>query len=668
MTSQRRSSHSTALRVPNDDRRTRVSGAIADTGSSATGSRCSAVRQLLLAWLALGGTAALAAASPSPSELSQLSIEELSAIEVTSVSKRAEPLTDAAAAVYVITSDEIRRSGATSLPEALRLAPNLQVARVDSSQYAISARGFNATTANKLLVLIDGRSTYTPLFSGVFWDVQSVLLEDIDRIEVISGPGGTLWGSNAVNGVINVVTRSANNTRGNLAILVAGNRERALSLRHGGSLGDDASFRVYASGVGRSATALASGADGQDAWHRRQGGFRIDWGRAGDELTLQGDAYDGAMEQPGNSDTTISGANLIGRWSRQLGDGSALQLQGYFDRTRRDYPGIFGEVLDTVDLEAQHRPHWRDGHDIVWGGGIRRSRDEVRNTAMLAFLPPRKSLAWTNLFVQDTIAIGERLHLTLGGKVEHNNYTGVEFQPNLRLASKLPSQGLLWATISRAVRTPSRIDREFFAPSSPPYLFAGGPHFVSEKLIAYEVGYRLQPLPAASLSVSAYYNDYRGLRSIEPIGGGASVLGNGIDGKTYGLEAWGSYQALPWWRVSLGASALTKRLRLDPGSRDGTSLSSADTDPSYQLLARSTMNLAHGAELDLALRSISSLPSQGVPQYAAFDARIGWTLSPGTELSVVANDLFDRRHREFGLAPSSHLIGRSVSIALRLER
>jgi iron complex outermembrane receptor protein len=627
--------------------------------------RRSALAAVLISALGVGAKGADSVPSPSAVDLSRLSLEELSNIDVTSVSKRSEPLAGAAAAVYVITREEIRRSGATSLPEALRLAPNLQVARVDSSQYAISARGFNSTTANKLLVMIDGRTVYTPLYSGVFWDVQDVMLEDIERIEVISGPGGTLWGSNAVNGVINVITRSAKDTQGSLVSLGAGNEERAAAARHGDKLGEDGSYRIYAKAFSRDDTQLVNGTSAQDSWDKRQAGFRFDRARSGDALTVQGDAYDGSIEQRLNADNTISGGNLLGRWNRQLGEGS-LQVQVYFDHTRRVYPGTFRETLNTSDLEAQHDFRWGADHEIVLGGGYRSSRDDVQNTPLLAFLPAQKTLSLANVFAQDTIALSERLHLTLGGKFERNNYTGLEVQPNARLALNLPSQGLIWSAVSRAVRTPSRIDRDFFIPGSAPFVIAGGPDFVSEKLVAYEAGYRLQASPVVSFSISTFYNVYDDLRTIEPTGG-ALVLANKMEGETYGVEAWGGYKLNEQWRVTLGYSALRKMLRLKPGSGDTTSLAAAGTDPSYQLFARSAMNLAHNVDLDLALRAINGLPSQGVPQYTAFDAHVGWLVSRGVEVSLTGNNLFDSRHREFGTTATGSEIERSAFVKLRLE-
>jgi len=603
---------------------------------------------------------ALARARESAPDLSRLSLEELGDIEISSVSKRREPLSAAAAAAYVITREDIRRAGITSLPEALRLAPNLQVARVDSKQYAITARGFNSTTANKLLVLIDGRSVYTPLYSGVFWDVQDVMLEDIEQIEVISGPGGTLWGSNAVNGVINIVTRSARNTQGNIAVAGAGNEERSAAARHGGALGDDAGYRIYAKGFRRSDTTLANGSSAEDAWNLMQTGFRMDWERAGEALALHGDAYRGTLEQRVFDDEKVSGTNLVARWSRTLAADSAVQVQAYFDRTRRARPGTFGEVLDTYDAEVQHRFGWGTSHAIVWGAGYRQMLDNVQNSAVLAFLPAQKRLRLSNVFAQDSVALSERWELTVGAKLERNSYTGAEFQPNVRLALKLPDQGLLWSAISRAVRTPSRVDRALFAPPAPPFLLAGG-QFESEKLTAFELGYRLQRSPVLTFSVSIFYNVYSDLRSVEPVGG-TLVLANQLEGKTYGLEAWGSYRLSETWRLSAGYSTLHKDLKLKPGSADLTSLAGADTDPSYQWFARSSMNLGRNAELDVRLRIIDGL--RGVPGYAALDVRLGWIVGKDVLVALTGNNLLDRRHPEFLATALPAEIQRSVFLSV----
>lgn len=628
-------------------------------------SRCHRLVVLGLAMAAMafdpGGVAEAQAA-----EIADLSLEELANIEITSVSKRPERLGDAAASIFVITREDIRRSGARSIPEILRLAPNLQVARVDSGQYAISARGFNSTTANKLLVLIDGRSVYTALFSGVFWDVQDTLPEDLERIEVISGPGGTQWGSNAVNGVINIITRDSRETRGGFVSLDAGDDARGAAVRYGGRLGEHGNFRIYARQFGRDETATGNGVSRRDAFEYRQGGFRLDWNAPSDRVTLQGDSYDGRLGQPVGGDKVLSGGNLLTRWSRTLADGSALQLQAYFDRTRRTHPGSFAESLDTADIELQHRFKWGSAHDIVWGGGYRWLRDDVSNSAALAFLPARRDLRLGNLFVQDTIALSKRLQLGLGLKLEHNSYTGRELLPNVRLGWQVDERSLLWSAISRAVRTPSRLDRDFYVPGNAPFQIAGGPSFVSEMLTAYEIGYRSRPSPRTSFSVSTFYNVHDSLRSVEGGVGGLPplTLRNSMEGETYGIEAWGSHQAADGWRLSAGYSQLHKSLRFKPGSNDVSGVQAAGNDPQQQFSLRSQMSLPNRWELDLSLRVVGKLPNPQVPGYHSVDLRLGWNPAPGVELSLIASNLFDRRHAEFGVPGVRSEFGRSVFLQL----
>src|SRR6266436_3515552 len=362
-----------------------------------------------------------------PNALRTLSLKELMDIEVTSVSKRPEKLSETASAIQVITKEDIRRSGVTSLPEALRLASNLEVAQIDSRQWAISARGFNSTTSNKMLVLIDGRTVYTPLYAGVFWDVQDTLLDDIDRIEVISGPGATLWGANAVNGVINITTKKAQDTQGPLLTATGGRELRNLEgLRYGGALGANFHYRAYGKHFERDSTVLTDGSNALNAWHMAQGGFRLDGAlSARDGLTVQADLYSGRIEQPASDPTTVSGGNLLGRWSRTVSERSDLKLQLYVDRTRRRIPGTFAEALNTYDVDFQHHLLLGTRHDVVWGLGYRLIDDDVGNSMVLGFLPPKVTRQWFSAFLQDEIAlVADQLHLTFGTKVEHNDYTG----------------------------------------------------------------------------------------------------------------------------------------------------------------------------------------------------------------------------------------------------
>jgi iron complex outermembrane receptor protein len=647
----------------------RLRGIAAGTtdGSVSVGAR-RCPRALTLLALAWPGTA-LAAALPgidvaaTPAALSRLSIEELAEIEVTSVSRRTERLADAPAAVYVITREQIRGAGVTTLPEALRLAPNLQVARINSNSYAISARGFNSDSANKLLVMIDGRTVYTPLHSGVFWDVQDVMLNDVERIEVVSGPGGTLWGANAVNGVINVVTRSARDTVGTDVAGVAGTDDRGLALRHGWRLGGGGA-RVYARRFHHDGTERTDGSAANDAWKHTQAGFRADIGAPASSWTLQGDAYEGEAHVTGSPQRRVSGGNLLASWHRELGERSTLRVQVYLDHSRRVQPGLFSETLDTADVDVQHQVPFGSRHQIVWGGGIRHHRDHTGGSALLAFVPADSRLTLANLFAQDTVSFGPRWKLTAGLKLERNSYTGLEHQPNLRLAWKPDEQSLWWAAVSRAVRTPSRLDRDFrvFVPLPAPYgaPLAGGPGFRSEALKAWEIGHRSQPAPGTSLSVNLFHHRYDRLRSLERSGAGPMVIGNGVRGHSVGLEAWAGHQIDPRWRVMAGLSLLKQRLSFVPESTDPGPAALGANDPRHQLQLRSSWTLPRSLSLDVGVRAVGALPSPAVPAYTTVDARLGWSPRADLELSLAGFNLLDDRHPEFGAAPGRSELGRRL--------
>ena len=576
-------------------------------------------------------------------DLADLSIEELGNIQITSVSKHSERLSDAPAAIFVITGDDIHRSGATRLAEALRLAPNLEVARVSASSYAVSARGFNNTIANKLLVLIDGRTVYTPLFSGVFWDAQDVMLEDVERIEVISGPGATLWGANAVNGVINVITRHASDTQGAFAYGQAGSLDRGAGARYGGTMGGAGAYRVYGRFFDVFNTSRTNGATASDGWGKGQVGFRTDWGTATNAFTLQGDAYRGSLDQAIGDDSSISGNNLLGRWNRDLAGWGQLQVQSYLEHTERDIPGTFAERLNIFDVEFQHGLRAIGAHRLTWGGGYRYGDDRVSNSAFLAFLPADRGMRWANVFAQDEIALEENLRLTLGAKFESNYYTGTESLPSARLAWKPQPQSLVWGAVSRALRAPSRIDRDFFVTAGPTQL-AGGPDFASEVVKVIELGYRDQPSPQATYSVSLFHNIYDKLRSVEPVSPTTSVLGNKMEGTADGLEAWGNYQPARNWRLSAGVFFLRQHLRPKPDSGD-PNVSAAGNDPAHQWLLRSSFDLPYSTELDIRIRRVGALPNPSVPAYTAADIRIAWRLQRELELSVV---FIDSGHVEFG--------------------
>ncbi len=629
-------------------------------------------RSLILLVLIAPSIASLAQTNEqTQADLKKLSLEELMQVEVTSVSRRAEPLSEVSSAVQVITQEEIRRSGARSIPEALRIASNLEVAQASSQTWAISSRGFNANVGNKLLVMIDGRSVYTPLFSGVFWDVQDTLLEDIDRIEVVSGPGATLWGANAVNGVINIVTKSAKDpsAQGTLITGGAGTEERGLAgIRYGGKLAENVYYRVYGKYFNRDETVLANGMDNEDDWQFGQGGFRIDWDQSDENLlTFQGDIYGGDLNRLAGDNSEVSGGNFLTRWNRVISADSDLQVQFYYDRTYRRIPGTFAEDLDTYDLDFQHRFLLGERNEIIWGAGYRLTYDDVDNSGTVAFLPEELTRTLLSAFVQDKIEIVEdQLFFTLGSKFEMNDYTGFEVQPSAKLTWLPVTNHTFWGGISRAVRTPSRIDRHLYLPSAPPYVIAGGPGFESEELLAYEIGYRFVPHERLLVSVSTFFNDYDKLRSVTP--GPPRMIQNGLEGETYGVEFDASYQVLDWWRVRFGYTYLEEDIKVRPGFADfNNALGETTVDPRHQFSLRSYWDLPHDFEFDWGVRyvervhNVSNGMPGSVPGYVEADVHLGWFPTKNLELSIVGQNLVQRRHPEFGFpAPTRAEIERSV--------
>ena len=613
-----------------------------------------------------------------PADIADLSIEELANIQIHSVSKKPETLAAAAASVYVITADDIRRSAWTSIADVLRLAPNLQVAQVANGGYAISARGLNGSNnsaPNKLQVLIDGRSVYAPLFSGVFWDAQDLMLEDIERIEVISGPGGTLWGVNAVNGVINITTRAARATQGGMGVLSAANGGYDVAFRQGGAIGGGGHWRAYGKYLDQRHTELADGGEVNDARQQAQLGFRADWERGAHQFSVHGNAYRGDADQaePGALQTgavlvlgpvETSGVNLTGRWQHALRHGGSVSLQGTLEHTRRVVPPTFGESLDIADLEFQHSVGAIGAHTLVWGANHRRTWDDVANSAYLAFLPAKTSQSWSSLFVQDEVALRPDLRLIAGARIERNEYTGTEWLPTLRLAWTVAPAHTLWASASRTVRAPSRLDADAFIPGAPPYLLRGGPRIRSEVARVVELGYRGQPLPNLSYSITAFHNDYDHLRTQEIDPGFTFItFGNLMQGKSRGIEMWGNLQATQAWRLSAGLLTLQERLRLKPGSNDLAGPLTVGKNPSHTAQLRSTFNLSEGKEIDVVLRKVGALRDPAVPGYTAVDARFGWRLQRGLELSLFGQNL-NGGHGEYGAVSTRTELGRTVGARL----
>jgi iron complex outermembrane receptor protein len=631
--------------------------------------------RMMAALLLLALSVASADAQQDPAELGNLDLRALMNIEITSVSRRPERLSNAAASVFVITGDEIRRSGVTSLRGALRLAPNLQIAQTSASSYTVAARGFLSSSSNKLLVLIDGRSVYTPFFAGVFWDVQDVRLEDVDRIEVISGPGGTLWGVNAVNGIINIITRSAKDTQGGDMAVGAGNRQTVSSLRYGAGAGDG-HFRVYAKYIDVQHTETANGTAKDDAWHRGIIGFRSDWERGADQLTLHGAAYKQSEGQPppGTLATgakftlgliSLSGMNVTAAWKRTLARGSSLAVQGYFDLTEREVVPTFAERLRIVDLQVLHALRPMGMHSLSWGGEYRYGMDRVTNSVYIAFLPADVNQQWFAVFGQDEMKLRDGLRLTVGIRSERNEYTGFEYLPNVRLAWNVSPDHLVWSAASRTVRAPSRFDVDVFVPATPPFLLNGGPDVVSETATVYEVGYRGQPTASLTLSMTAYRAAYDHLRTQEVAPSRTSLFfGNGMQGTTRGIEAWGSYQATRAWRLSAGGYVLREDLELKPGSNDSAAPAAQmgrDAKRSWRL--RSSLDLPGHGELDVTARHVSALTNPAVPAYSAVDVRYGWRPRPGTEIALTGTNLAGGGHGEFADVTTRTEIGRTFFVS-----
>jgi iron complex outermembrane receptor protein len=630
------------------------------------------IRPSRLAVLAAG--AAWLAASPGPSraaevdtaetveDLRGLSIEQLAQIEVRSASKQAEPISRAPTSIFVITAGDIVRSPATSLPELLRQAPNLQVQRLDARQYAVTARGFNgAESSNKLLVLIDGRSVYTPLHSGVFWELHSPLLEDLEQIEVVSGPGGTLYGPNAVNGVVNVTSRDARDTLGGLVRATGGPREQTLGARFGTRVGKSGAVRFYANGFNRDDLPAGPAPDADDGFSGWQGGFRADFGGGDDQFTLQGDIFDTDVDSlPGDGDR---GHNLLARWTHGFADDRSLQVQAYYDDYRRRFI-LTSDALETFDLEAQYNAQM-GSHHLVIGGGVRTTRDNFTNNLNGFHLEPQSRRLWVmNAFGQDRIALSGELDLVAGLKLERSSFSGVQILPNVRLAWHPNDRTLLWGAVSRAVRTPSRIDRQLvFLP-----LLAQATDFESEKLIAFEAGYRGQPGPATTLTVSVFYNLYDDIRTTEFTGNPLPIrLRNSLEGETYGVEAWLSHQLSSRWRASLGVATLHKDFRLRDGAVDLAGRASLGADPDFRIVARTEVDLTDRIHAALGVRAMDDLGTSGLGGYVEADARLGWQLSEAVELYVAGDNLLHDSHIESNDSGRAQSVRRSLYLGTRLR-
>jgi iron complex outermembrane receptor protein len=656
----------------------------------------------LLFWLTVASqmTRAQAIASDQkPGEtLKQLSLAQLGDVEVTTISKDPRQVQKTPAAVFVITQEDIRRSGAMSIPEALRLAPGVEVARIDGNHWSVAVRGFAGQFSKSLLVLIDGRSVYTPLYAGVYWDVQNVMLEDVERIEVIRGPGGTIWGANAVNGVINIITKSSETTQGALATLGAGNVDQGTGgVRYGGTAGKDFHYRIYGIGSIRGPEFHSDG-DEFDRWRMGQMGFRTDWkSGAKDTFTVQGDIYrvesreksyiasfspPASMLQDGTA--YASGGNLLARWQHATGEGSDIQIQAYFDRTnRQDF--VLGETRNTFDIDLVQHVRVHHDQELTWGVGARVSPSNfIQTAANVNFLPNKQTDSIYSGFVQYELPIvRDKLTLTAGTKLEHNNFSGFDYQPSVRLLWTPTLRQSFWAAVTRAVRTPSRLDQDVSfailvqATPPPPIYFEilGNPKLKAEQLIGYEAGYRTQIHSNLFVDFTAFYNTYDDLQGYgAPYPAVANTpppphiffvlpYANVIKGSTVGTEIAPNWKITHWWQVRGSYSFLHMQVKDKPGFTDVGNLLSSYTgsSPSSLVGFQSLVNLPKHFELDATYRYSSALPAQAVGSYSTVDLRLGWHFGESLDFSILGQNLLQPSHHEFAGDPGP-LVGIKRSI------
>lgn len=599
--------------------------------------------------------------------------------KVTIATRTPQPVENTAAAVSVLTQDDIRRSGATSIPEALRLVPGLDVARVDAHTWAISSRGFNDVFANKLLVMIDGRTIYSPLFSGVFWDEEDVVMEDIDHIEVVRGPGATLWGANAVNGVINVVTRSAKDSQGLLVSGGGGTEERGFtSVRYGFKIDDGIYMKTYVKYFDRDSSVYNNGSDAFDSWDMFRAGFRIDVDKTNNNFyTLQGDAYTGqenevyfmptavppAFVTHAKSIDNVAGGNVLGRWTHDFSSDSQFILQSFYDREVRNNP-VLSQTLDTFDIDFQHLFKPIERNEITWGTGFRTTDFHLKNSLNVALVPPDDTRNLFSAFLQDEISVvPERFKTIIGSKFEHNDFTGFEVQPSIRFLYTPQTNHTLWASVSRAVRTPSEAESNIrlnvAVPGVPPGAITsfGNPDMLSESLLAYEIGYRFQPSPRLSLDLTAFYNDYSRLRNLNPLPPVSplfppqvhpSIVGNALSGESYGGEASLTFEAVPqMWRLKGGYSYLSVQVHRDANPDQTTELMLEGSSPQNQFFVLSALDLPLHLEFDTTIRYVDRLHGPAIPSYADLDVQLAWHAKTNLDVAIVGQNLLHDHRAEF---------------------
>jgi len=619
---------------------------------------------ILVAAVLLVGLHAIAAepVEETDEDLGDLDLEQLMQVPVTSVAGVAQPLQDTPAALFVITPEDIRRGGHLTIPAALRTVPGMDVARISANIWAISARGLNDRFSTKLLVLVDGRAVYNDLFSGVYWDVESYAMEDIDRIEVVRGPGATLWGANAVNGVINIESKSARETQGWLVSGGAGNFQRLFgTVRYGGKLGRDSYFRVYGKYLDHDNFEFETppGGDAPDDWNLGSGGFRVDVEPNPDTtVTIQGEAHDGTIgsqvvlresfNDPRAIDTDASGAHLLVRVDHLLSATSGVNLKVYFDRAERERPGFFNEERDTLEVDFRHHHAAGQRHALIWGGAYRHRSDETEGSPTLSMVPPDDSRDLYNVFIQDTIGLREeRLSLMVGSKFENNDFTGFEWQPSVRLSWTPDGRRTLWGAVSGAVRTPSRASQDSIVtvgilPGPTPVRLLGNPTIEAENLIAFEVGYRFRPEERWTVDIAGFFNSYSDLISIgAPTANPFEVtFSNGTEGESHGLEIATWWTPGDRWRLSGSYSYFDLRL-------DGIDESDEETAPQHKANLQSQLDLTSSLELNAAAYYVDEIRESDVDAYARLDLGLTWKPRDGIELAFWGQNLLEDGHVEF---------------------
>ena len=629
-------------------------------------------RRAIVSLLMLAAFDAPAAARQTgPQDLKNLSLEQLMDIRVTVVTRQPEPIGTAAAAATVITGEDIRRSGVTTIADALALADGVHVARFNNGSWSITARGFNGTTPNKLLVMVDGRTDYSPLFTGVFWNLLDYVLEDVERIEIIRGPSATMWGANAINGVVNIITRNARETHGTYVSAATGNEDPALvEVRHGGGSAR-LSYRVYGKFAERDQQYFSTGIEADDTRRRGMAGLRLDSAGAASEWMVKADAFhsrDGFIDRRDGEWTHLAAQ---GRFTRRFSPKSSVQLQAYYRREYRNIERQLTHHLDTGDVDFQHSLAFGGRNRFIWGGGFRVNKDVTHGSEVIRFDPARRTYPVASAFAQDEFDIKpERLSVTAGMKIEHNAFSGADLQPSLRVRWTLPRNQTVWGAVARAVRRPTRFDDDLQALQNNLILIRGSDDFVSEEMTGWDIGYRSRPFGTLALDVNVFSQHYDRLRSQEaPLTGIFPVtIGNTLNGRSTGIEVSATVQPQPWWRTRVSYTHWDTDIDRDANSRDVSNGASEMNDPHHLFTVRSSVDLPHRIAIDGWLRGVSRLPNPVVPGFVELNGRIGWEPSPRLELALVGQDLLHDRHPEFGSAsPRRTEFERSVRLVLTLR-